>query len=479
MKMKKILLLLILFVTLAASAQPPTRFFSKFGGGGVDIGYGVQESFNRQYIIVGSTSSFGFGSSDANLTLLDSMGQVLWSKSYGGAQSEVGKSVVINPLDSGFIFSGYTSSFGNGGFDAYIVRTDKEGNLKWQTTIGGQDWDFANDLTFSSDGNIVICGKSYSKAYGQSDGFVAKVNLTNGATIWDKYYGGNEDDEFNSIVLTSDGLISLGGNTKSYGDSNNDFWLFKINSVGDSINSKKFGTLNKSERCYDMMEDNFNNLVFCGSYDTSFYNTGKNDAYIVKTNLTGVFINEIRFSGAGAADKFVSVTKSTLNNNYCFSRSVFKPGFAIEAQPFLTDFNFNYINSTTYAGINDEEAYKIINTKDDGFLMIGYTKSFNSLSEDVFVVKLDNTLLNAGNIVGIKEGIGVTKASEHIHLIGNTFFFDNIHNTPLAYKIINSIGAIVDSGLTDENHIQLNKTLGRDLYFILLENKIPLKFVVQ
>ncbi|MBI2721075.1 MAG: hypothetical protein HYX39_02755 [Bacteroidetes bacterium] len=477
--MKKILLLLILFVTLAASAQPPTRFFSKFGGGGIDIGYGVKETFNRQYIIVGSTTSFGFGNADVYLNLLDSMGQLVWSKSYGGAQAEVAKSIIVNPSDSGFVFVGYTNSFGNGGYDVFIIRTDKSGVVKWQTTLGGADWDFGSDLTFSTDGNIILCGNSYSNGYGQSDGFVAKINISNGAKIWEKYYGGSADDDFQSIILASDGSIALGGNTKSYGDLNNDFWLFKINNLGDSLSSKKFGTVNKAERCYDMMEDNLNNLIFCGSYDTSYYNTGKNDAYIVKTNLNGTFINDIKFTGAGSGDKFISVTKSTIGNNYCFSRSVFKPGFAIEAQPFLTDVNFGYINSTTYAGVNDEEAYAIINTKDNGFLMIGYTKSFNSFSEDVFIVKLDNSLLNASNIVGVGEAAILQTKRNLVYFFNNTFYFDNKDNLELTYSIWNSQGILVQKNVTNNDKIPLNEGLFADIYVIMVENKIPLKFIKQ
>lgn len=476
--MKKILLVIVLFMGCLVSAQPPTRFFSKFGGNGVDIGYGVKETFNRQYIIIGSTTSFGYGSADAYLTLLDSMGQVLWSRNYGGAQSDVGRNILVNPSDSGFIFVGYTNSFGSGGFDVYLVRTDKAGNLIWQTTMGGLDWDFGSDLVFSTDGNIILCGNSYSKGYGQSDGFVTKINKTTGAKIWEKYYGGSQDDDFKAIVFSSDGSYSIGGNTKSYGDINNDFWLFKINGLGDSLNSKTIGNPNKAEKCYGMMEDNLNNLIFCGSYDTSFYNTGKNDAYSIKTNLNGLFINELKETGAGSSDKFMSVTKSTIGNNYCFSRNVFKPGFAIEAQPFLVDFNFNHINSTTYADVNDEETYKIINTKDNGFLMVGYTKSFNSISEDVFVVKLDNTLLNASNIVGVNEVPILKNKRNAVRFFEDTFYFEN-SNSELTYSIFNSQGVIVQKNVTNKNQIRITEDLPPDIYIIIIEDKIPLKFIKQ
>lgn len=477
--MKRILLLIILLAGFVIKAQPPTKFFTKFGGAGIDIAYSAQETYNRQYIILGSTTSFGFGSADAYLTLVDSMGQLVWSKNYGGAQADVGKSIIINPVDSGFVFTGYTGSYGSGGYDIYVVRTDKEGNLKWQSTFGGTDWDFGTDIDLASDGNVVVCGNSYSNKYGKSDGFVLKINISTGQAIWQKYYGGSEDDDFRSIVLTSDGNYSIGGNTKSYGDLNNDFWLFKVNNLGDSVTSSKLGNPNKAEMCYDMMEDNFNNLIFCGSYDTSAYNTGKNDCYLIKTNITGTFISEVRFTGAGSNDKFLSATKSSLGNNFCFSRSVYKPSFAIEAQPFLVDFNFNYISSTTYADVNDEEAFNIINTTDDGYLMVGYTKSYNSISEDVFLVKLDNTLLNSANIVGLKEVMPFKNKQPEIYYSEGKVYFENLKKENLSYELINSRGVIITKDNTRENNIHLNTELSGGIYIIKISNLPSLKFIKE
>src|SRR6218665_182260 len=114
MIMKKILLLLFMMAGMhLLNSQPPDRFYTKYGGEGTDKGYGVQEIYNRQYIVVGSSSSFGDGSTDAYLLLVDSMAAIVWQKKFGGVGADVGKSVIFNPADSGFIFTGFTSSFGN------------------------------------------------------------------------------------------------------------------------------------------------------------------------------------------------------------------------------------------------------------------------------------------------------------------------------------------------------------------------------
>jgi len=474
--MKKTAVLIVLLICFFSKAQPPAKFYTKFGGSGIDIGYSGLETFNRQYAIVGSTTSFGDGSTNVYLLLVDSMGQPLWEKTFGGAMADVGKSIILNPTDSGFVIAGFTSSYGNGGYDLYVIRTDKNGNLKWQSSFGGMDWDFGNDLTLGSDGNVIVCGTTHSYGYGKTDGYIMKVNITNGTQVWVKYYGGIEDDDFRSVKLTSDGYYTIAGNTQSYGDINNDFWFFKINNSGDSITSKNFGNPNKKEMCYDFMEDNFNNLVFCGSYDTSFYNTGKNEGYLIKTNLNGAFLNQIRYAGAGSNDRFLSVTRERNGNNYFFSRSVNKPSFEMEAQPFHTDFNLNHIFSTTYVGNKDEEAYKVFNTKDNGFVMVGYTKSFNLVSEDVFFVKVDSTLLNSVNIVGLKE-LKQNKSPEKIYYFDNKLYFDNSYSKLLTYSIMNSQGKVLIESRTNGNVIQLNPDMATGVYVARIGDKPPIKFI--
>ena len=97
---------LILLFCSNLYGQLSTKFYSKYGGDGRDLGYGGKETFiKKQYIVIGSTSSFGNGSSDAYLFLIDSVGQILWQKSFGGSNADIGKSVIINPIDSGYIFT--------------------------------------------------------------------------------------------------------------------------------------------------------------------------------------------------------------------------------------------------------------------------------------------------------------------------------------------------------------------------------------
>jgi len=129
--MKTFLFCLIIFITHLSFSQPPKKFQTKFGDGGYDVGYDVKQTYDKGYIITGSTSSFGKGNTDVYLLKIDSMGQKVYEKSFGGYNNESGKSIIELP-DSSIVIAGFTSSFGFGGYDIYLVKADKYGSLIWE-----------------------------------------------------------------------------------------------------------------------------------------------------------------------------------------------------------------------------------------------------------------------------------------------------------------------------------------------------------
>ncbi|MBL7933126.1 MAG: hypothetical protein JNL60_14565, partial [Bacteroidia bacterium] len=233
------ILIILLFFALNIGAQPPGKFYGTWGGNGDDVGYSGKQTKDGNYIVAGSTSSYGHGEVDVYLLKIDSMGSVIWDKTYGAFNSEVGKSV-IEVVDSGFVITGYTNSFGSGGYDAYLIRTDKNGNLIWQKTFGGTDWDFANDVVLGSDGNLHVVGYTYSYGAGKKDGFILKYDLQ-GNFLSHKFIGGAEDDELNSIIKTNDGFLATIGYTKSKNDLNGDIYFLKLDLNYDTLFTRTIG----------------------------------------------------------------------------------------------------------------------------------------------------------------------------------------------------------------------------------------------
>ena len=149
-----------------------------------------------------------------------------WNKTYGGANSEVARSV-IQTSDGGYLLAGQTQSFGAGGTDFWLVKTDSMGNMEWNKTYGGTKNDIAFSVVETSDGGYVLTGRTNSFGLGIADFWLIKVD-SSGDHQWNKTYGGTGVDAARCVVQTSDGGYILAGFTESFGAGGQDGWLIKV-----------------------------------------------------------------------------------------------------------------------------------------------------------------------------------------------------------------------------------------------------------
>lgn len=145
-----------------------------FGGTDVDRGLSVQQTSDGGYILTGYTASSGAGLDDMLLIKTDSSGNTQWQKTFGGTGRDYGNSV-IQSSDGGYVVTGYTLSYGAGGDDLWIVKTDEQGNLLWNKTLGGAQSDVGNYIIESSDGSFVITGHTLSFGAGLHDVWLIKL----------------------------------------------------------------------------------------------------------------------------------------------------------------------------------------------------------------------------------------------------------------------------------------------------------------
>jgi len=141
-----------------------TKFY---GGTEADVGFAVQQTSDNGYILAGRTDSFGAGASDFFLLKTDSNGDSLWMKTYGGIYDE--RAFALEKTsDGGFIIAGYTATFGAGYFDFYLVRTDEYGDTLWTRTHGGSWQEEVSDIMQTSDEGYAAVGYTYSFGSGSS-----------------------------------------------------------------------------------------------------------------------------------------------------------------------------------------------------------------------------------------------------------------------------------------------------------------------
>ncbi|MDD4050748.1 MAG: hypothetical protein PHR28_02460 [candidate division Zixibacteria bacterium] len=205
-----------------------------YGGTAVDEGHAVCRASDGGYIIVGDTYSFGAGSSDVYMLKIDEDGNLAWQKTFGGSADERG-SAVAPTRDGGYIIAGRTFSFGAGILDMYLVKTDAAGNLTWQKTFGGPSSDEACAVAQTSDGGYAVAGFTDSFGAGNFDAHLVKTDAS-GNKLWQKTYGGAQDDGANCLTLGIDGGFILAGWTNSYGHGGDDLYLVRTDSLGNLAN---------------------------------------------------------------------------------------------------------------------------------------------------------------------------------------------------------------------------------------------------
>jgi hypothetical protein len=145
---------------------------------GTNLLYSVQQTSDGGYIVAGLTNSFGAGNKDVFLIKTNTTGNIIWAKTYGGWSDEWARSVQ-QTSDGGYIVAGYTDSFGAGGSDFFLIKTDANGNIIWAKTYGGTGWyDEAMSVRQTSDGGYIVAGRTGSFGAGGTDIFLVKTDAT-------------------------------------------------------------------------------------------------------------------------------------------------------------------------------------------------------------------------------------------------------------------------------------------------------------
>ncbi len=217
------------------------------GGSNDDRVFSIVQTSDGGYALAGWTYSFGAGSSDAYIIKLDSIGNVKWRKVIGGSSSDVASSIIqIN--DGSYVIAGYTSSFGAGNYDVFVVKLDTVGNVIWARTVGGSNWDEGLSVV-QGDGGYIIVGYTRSFGAGLFDVYVVKLDL-DGNVQWTRAVGDYGEDYGISVVRTNDGGYALTGESYSFTNGDYDVFVVKLDANGNicsACNTGSGGSLSSPE----------------------------------------------------------------------------------------------------------------------------------------------------------------------------------------------------------------------------------------
>lgn len=206
-----------------------------FGGNFTDTPYGVVQTDDNGYIVVGSSDSedtdisSNIGTYDFWVIKISESGDLVWEKSFGGSQIDEARAIV-KTNDGNYIIAGDTRSSDNdvsqnkGAADLWFIKISPSGNLIWERTIGGSSFDAARAIKKSQNNGFLLSGSSrssdmdVSENKGQNDAWVLKTD-NNGNLLWETTVGGsNIDFSYDVAELINGSVIAVGDTASSDGD---------------------------------------------------------------------------------------------------------------------------------------------------------------------------------------------------------------------------------------------------------------------
>ena len=418
--MRILISFIILCVSLLSYGQ--NNFFKMYSGYGYDRGEGIVQLEDSSYVITGSSSSWG-ESSQAFLLKIDTVGNYLWSQSYGGPESEAGKRVLYN-ADLGFYIAGFSNSFGSGDFDAYLVKTDLNGNKLWEKTYGKpSNWERLNDAIWTKDSTILMVGEVQATNGAASDILIIHADK-NGDTLWTKTYGSIGEDRANSIISVQDSLFIIGGEMFIPDSNLVKGFILKMNAAGDIIWQDTITDLAGKYGVTDLSLGV--NVIYAVGFRE--INPENFDDYAGKFDINGTLIFQYTKQDLVQIESnyFSEVLFLPSQNKIAITYRTFNPGF--EGQDYdivianFDGFDLGWLDQ--FRTINNEgldENSQLLATNDGTYVTVG-TNSSTGLFENtsnggshIYVMKV-----GANNVFPITYNVNTLNQLVEIESLGST-----------------------------------------------------------
>ena len=378
------------FFSYISAGAPDTLWTRTYGGTQSDFGYSVQQTSDGGFIIAGYTNSFGVGWSDAYLIRTDPNGDTLWTKTYGEEKNDYSYSV-LQTKDNGYIITGTQYVPGGSESDCrlFLVKYSTSGDTLWSRKFGDITNSQGEWVTETTDEGFIITGCTNPIIGTQNyDVYLIRTN-SGGDTLWTRAYGGISNDFGYSVKQTIDGGFVIIGSTRSFGVGWEDVYLIRTNSNGDTLWTKSYGGIYLDEG-YSVQLTNGDGFIIAGT--TESFRAGKYDSYVIRTDSKGGTLWTKTYGGS--YNDGVGSIQQLSNGGFIMTGYTESFGDSLsDVYLIRTDSNGDTLWTKTYGGIHKDGGSSIQQTNDGGFIIVGGTWSFGAGECDVYLIRLDTTTI--------------------------------------------------------------------------------------
>lgn len=371
-------------------------FSRKFGTIGYDYGWNSAHSpYDNGIIVVGSQAPEIDGNKDLWAIKTDERGLLKWNKSIGGTNNDEGYDVVAT-FDGGYIFVGYTWSYGNEQ-QAYIIKTDLFGNIIWEKNYGGIMWEVATSIKESSNGNYIITGFTNSPGIssGNTDILLMKID-SNGSLLWLNAYGNqefpNHEWGYDLVEVNDVGYIIVGSRDR-YDRGSKNLLLISTDYDGKILWEKEIFTENNINQIGYSIAMGLDGFFYISSSINSTNNKEIYNQKILKIDSSGNVVWERSYSNNGKEYHQFNISAAQNGDLILTGSSIYDFKMNSKSDAYLTRINRegNILWSFPY-GTSDEDdwGWSLHERPDGNIIMVGSTKSFNASLFDVYLMGVNS-----------------------------------------------------------------------------------------
>ena len=311
-------------------------------------------------------------------------GQVTFQKHYPTTKDQSGKDA-LPTTDGGYIIAATTENNIVNDLDVLITKTNNMGDTLWTKTYhGGDKPEYPNCILQTNDGYLIV-GYSQSFGGGDQDVYLLKIS-TSGDSLWTKVYGGFGNEDGKEIVATADGNFVIVGASNSLNLSNNDVQLIKISPTGNVIWTKYYGgsTTYESARSVKLCADG--GFILAGK--KANIPNAVASIYMLKTNSAGDTLWTKTYSGGTDSyeGKFVLA-----NNDGTYTLCADDSSLSHDSDVRLMNISSSgdILWNKSYGG-SDKDICKMIQpTTDGGYIVAAISRSFGWLNPDMWLLKIN------------------------------------------------------------------------------------------